>query len=413
MVPLNRFERPALIAGLALVAIHVVDVALRGSATSALGIAVLLAGAAGWIALQPRLSRATRAALGIGFGLAFALTSALGDAAPFFATAAEWDELSGVGATLGGLLLIASGVAALTGPRQHKQGSRARRIGRVSAWIVGAVVVAEVVFIPLVVGVYTVHAPRLPIDDAAVGVKHENVRIPMSDGRKLSAWYIPSHNGAAVVAIHGSSGNRSRVVDHARMLARHGYGVLALDLPGNGESDGRSNGLGSDAQPAVAAAVRWLGARPDVRDGRVGGLGLSLGAELLLDDAASDKQLRAVVADGAERDSDDSKLGYIDGGALKAQHWLTIQAARILSGARPPKPLVDSIARIAPRPVLLIASSARHEIDVNRVYRDKIGTSASLWELPGTTHTKGLSSYPRAYEKRVVDFLDDALRVNR
>ena len=47
------------------------------------------------------------------------------------------------------------------------------------------------------------------------------------------------------------------VADRVEMLARHGYGVLALDLPGNGESQGRSNGLGYNAQPAVAAALDY------------------------------------------------------------------------------------------------------------------------------------------------------------
>ena len=73
----------------------------------------------------------------------------------------------------------------------------------------------------------------------------------MDDGRKLSAWYVPSRNGAAVLVSHGSGGSRGRLPRHVRMLARHGYGVLALDNPGNGESEGHSNGLGDNAQPGA------------------------------------------------------------------------------------------------------------------------------------------------------------------
>jgi alpha-beta hydrolase superfamily lysophospholipase len=39
---------------------------------------------------------------------------------------------------------------------------------------------------------------------------------------------------------HGSGGSRGRLPAHVRMLARHGYGVLALDNPGNGEGEGHS-----------------------------------------------------------------------------------------------------------------------------------------------------------------------------
>ena len=88
-----------------------------------------------------------------------------------------------------------------------------------------------------------------------------------ADGRELSAWYVPSRNRAAVLLDHGSGGSRERAAAHARMLARHGYGVLALDLPGNGESEGHSNGLGDNAQPAVDAGLAYLARRDDVDPG--------------------------------------------------------------------------------------------------------------------------------------------------
>ena len=104
------------------------------------------------------------------------------------------------------------------------------------------------------------------------GSRIEEIRIEMRDGRKLAAWYVPSRNGAAVLLSHGSGGSRGRVPAHVRMLARHGYGVLALDNPGNGESEGHSNGLGDNAQPAIAAGLDYLERRPDVNPKRIAGL---------------------------------------------------------------------------------------------------------------------------------------------
>ena len=108
---------------------------------------------------------------------------------------------------------------------------------------------------------------------------------------------------------HGSGGSRERVAAHVRMLARHGYGVLALDNPGNGESEGHSNGLGDNAQPGVDAAVGWLSRRPDVDPERIAGVGTSLGGEVLLEAAARDPRLRAVVSDGAARPQDSREVG--------------------------------------------------------------------------------------------------------
>ena len=171
-------------------------------------------------------------------------------------------------------------------------------------WLVAAAAFVMLVAIPIGSGLMITHAPRWKIQEASLGIPHEEVTVPTADGRALSAWYVPSRNGAALLVDHGSGGSRERVVAHVRMLARHGYGVLALDLPGNGESEGHSNGLGDNAQPAIDAGLDYLARRPDVDPDRIGGFGLSLGAEVLIQAAAGDLRLRAVVADGGARPQD-------------------------------------------------------------------------------------------------------------
>jgi alpha-beta hydrolase superfamily lysophospholipase len=182
------------------------------------------------------------------------------------------------------------------------------------------------------------------------------------------------------------------------MLARHGYGVLALDLPGNGESDGHSNGLGDNAQPAVDSALAWLARRND----RIAGYGLSMGAEVLLEAAAREPRLQAVVADGAGRPQD------VDAAAAdRISIGLQLLAVRAMSGMRTSGSLKPLVGRIAPRPVLLIASGAPGEIPVNREYRSRGG--AQLWEIPEAPHIGGLRTRPTQYERRVTAFLDEAL----
>jgi hypothetical protein len=255
----------------------------------------------------------------------------------------------------------------------------------------------------------TVHAPRWEIHESAVGIPHEEIRIEMRDGRKLSAWYVPSRNGAAVLLSHGSGGSRGRIPAHVRMLARHGYGVLALDNPGNGESDGHSNGLGDNAQPAIAAGLDYLEGRPDVNPKRIAGFGVSLGGEVLLDAAAHDHRLAAVVSDGATRPVDGDKArpkGTLEG----AVGWLTMRSVRAVSGMKTSPSLIPMMPRIAPRPVLLVAGGGfPDEIAASRLYRDAGGATVQLWELPDTGHTAGLRKHPAAYERRTVGFLDRAL----
>jgi dienelactone hydrolase len=94
---------------------------------------------------------------------------------------------------------------------------------------------------------------------------------------------VPSLNGAAVIAFPG----RSSPVEHVRMLARHGYGVLMLDMRGQGESEGDPNAFGWGSDKDLDAAIALVESRPDVEGGRIGGLGLSVGGELMIEAAAS------------------------------------------------------------------------------------------------------------------------------
>ena len=208
---------------------------------------------------------------------------------------------------------------------------------------------------------------------------------------------------------HGSGGSRGRLPRHVRMLARHGYGVLALDNPGNGESDGHSNGLGDNAQPGLDAGLDYLERRPDVDAGQIAGFGLSLGGEVLLEAASRDRRLAAVVSDGAARPMDANEVmrrGPPTRAAGRAQHAVAPRHLRHEAVALPGR----DDARIAPRPVLLVAAGGVPEEPlVSRLYQRKGGSSVQVWEVPGAAHTGGLRKHPADYEQRTVGFLDAAL----
>ena len=208
---------------------------------------------------------------------------------------------------------------------------------------------------------------------------------------------------------HGSGGSRERVVRHVEMLARHGYGVLALDLPGNGESEGHSNGLGDNAQPALDAALGWLSRRPDVDPDRIAGFGLSLGAEVLIERASKDERLRAIVADGATRPQDAQDV--LDPSVPeRVTGWLALAGVQAVSGMEPSKSLKPMIGKIAPRPVLLVAAGGfEQEIPANRQYKARGGPTTELYEPPDAGHTGGLRKHPAEYERRTIAFLDRAL----
>ena len=212
----------------------------------------------------------------------------------------------------------------------------------------GCLVGAFLVLLPAAIAIVATHKARSPVAAVDLGAPYERVTLKTHDGLKLAAWYVPSRNGAAVIAFPG----RSQPVPHARMLVRHGYGVLLLDRRGEGESEGDYNAFGWGGEADVAAAVGFLRGRSDVDADRIGGLGLSVGGELLLQAAAHTRALRAVVSEGAGVRSLAEHLHTP--GVGRVQRWFSnwvVQtgALTVLSNASPPEDLTELVARISPR----------------------------------------------------------------
>jgi dienelactone hydrolase len=237
---------------------------------------------------------------------------------------------------------------------------------------------------------------------------HEDVTFRSSDGLRLSGWYVPSRNGAAIVVVHGGGGTRAGAVRHARLLARHGYGVLLYDERGRGESEGAPDSIGSTWSHDVAGALAWLERRPDVDPRRIGGLGLSTGAEALLQAAAQRSDLRAVVADGVEARNLSEAARVASASDLP--YWGVLYGAdRILTGARPAPDLGRLVAHLR-APVLLVASGRAEEARFGRVYERRSRGRAQLWQVPDAGHTHALRVHPGEYDARVGGFFARALR---
>ena len=239
---------------------------------------------------------------------------------------------------------------------------------------------------------------------------YEPVTFPASDGLELSGWYRPSENGAAVILVHGGGSDRTGAQAHAELLARHGYGVLLYDARGRGESDGTPNGFGWGWEKDVAGALAFIGKRTDVDPARIGALGLSTGADVVIQVAAERKDVRAVVADGASGRSFDDHLAL---GGLNIRTpllWSMYTAAEVFSGSSPGPPLEDLLPRISPTPLLLISGGkGMYEREFNLSYAEAAREPVELWDLPDVNHTKAIQERPTQYEQRVVSFFDEAL----
>jgi len=410
----GRHELTLFRVGIAVVALHVIDdnYISPQPGTSAgdhlvsglVPLAVL--GLAAWA--SPRLRGGRRGALALVFGV-------LGIAAGIEAVdytrkvGPSGDDFTGLLTIPAGLLLLGLGVVTLWRTRRS-EGNRAWRYTRRLLFGAAGVVVVYALVVPIGLGYVTTHVGRAVVPANKLGVAYENVSFTTSDGLELEGWYVPSRNGAAVIAFPGRKGPQRPT----RMLVRHGYGVLLFDRRGEGDSEGEPNSWGWGGDRDIKAAVAFLQRRRDVEPGRIGGIGLSVGGEMMLDAAADTDSLAAVVSEGAGArmftEEMDEDLPGVDKATIVVPAWLKQASIAVFSNQLPPTNLKELVPRIAPRPLLLIAApNAPTGEDLNRGYFAAAGEPKTLWEIPESRHVGGLSARPREYERRVVGFFDRAL----
>jgi len=273
-------------------------------------------------------------------------------------------------------------------------------------------VLLQFYLLPVTPAVYATNLPPTDVGDATPadrGLAYEEIEFTTSDGVRLSGWYVPSANGAAVALLHGSGSTRSAVLDHAEVLAGNGYGVLLYDDRGHGRSDGDGMDFGWWGDLDLGAAVSYLQTRPDVLADRIGVVGMSMGGEQAVNAAATDDRILAVVAEGVEPrvPADTTPSPGPRGWVEQTVDRIVVSTAALLTDAPMPMPLRDAVTAIAPRPVLLIAGSG--EVEAIRDVAAAAPSTVEMWALPDTPHTQGLADEPDQWEARVVAFLDHAL----
>jgi dienelactone hydrolase len=338
------------------------------------------------------------AAIGLGIGVPHAIKSGLSPLA-----------VIGVVSLFSGLALL---VAAIALPTRGVRGWR-RPLACLAA---GAASVLALY--PLVFAVAATNVPPASLSattPADRGLVYLDVTYRTSDGVTISGWYVPSSNRAAVVLLHGAGSTRSSVLDHAVVLARHGYGVLLADARGHGRSNGRAMDFGWYGDRDLAAAVSYLASRPEVDPAKIGAVGLSMGGEEAVGAAALDRRIRAVVGEGV------TNRTYADKGWLTEAHgfrgwlqqrleWVLYSTTDLLTDAHPPIALRRAVGLAAPRRVLLItAGNVPDEAAAARWIQSASPGSVEVWVVPDTGHTGALHTHPEEWEAMVTAFLDQAL----
>lgn len=317
------------------------------------------------------------------------------------------DDYTGLLSIPAAFLLIGLGVATLWRSRRRDD-ALVWRYGRRLLLAAGMALTAFIFGQAVGVSYVVTHVARSYVPTAELGVPYENVEFKSSDGLRLKGWYIPSRNGAAVISFAGRADTQLR----ARMLARHGYGVLLFDRRGEGESEGDPNLFGWQGERDIHGAVKFLQRRADVDPQRIGAIGLSVGGEMLIEAAAESTALKAIISEGASGRSVRDTL------ANPGTEWPNVigmgvatVATALFTDNVPPATLRSLIPKIGNRSVFFIygEKGQPEEKPANTGFYELARGPKEIWEVPGANHMNGAQAQPREYERRIVAFFDRAL----
>jgi uncharacterized protein len=232
---------------------------------------------------------------------------------------------------------------------------------------------------------------------------------------KVSGWYIPCPGATTTVLV--CPGYRTRMADTLGISAhlwKAGHNVLAFEYYGHGLEVGTPVTLGYREIGDFLGAVAY--AKERAPQNHLGVIAYSMGAAVAIMACARNNDVEALIVDSAFA----SHLSAVDYNFRRAFHlpsapfaWVADYLLWWRAGYRfhQVEPLRD-IARIAPRPILIIHGGKDSIVDP----RDATLLYAAaqepkeLWFLPNADHCGAYFEDRQAYVKKVSDFFDLHLR---
>jgi len=234
-----------------------------------------------------------------------------------------------------------------------------------------------------------------------------------ADGTRLNGWfYEPDQpNGAAVLLLHGVGWNREQLLGYGAALEKAGYRVLLPDLRGHGTSGGFTT-YGVLEEQDVQAWADWMLTRPGVRS--IYGVGVSLGASVLLEGLNREKRFRAVVAEAPYSSFPEIAVERTKRPLPEFVRFLVppfvgtaLAWGRVRYGADLRKASALEAVRRTRTPVLLIHGMSDRGTDASNSVRLAAANPAvtSLWLVPGAGHANVRETARAEYDERMTAWL--------
>lgn len=258
---------------------------------------------------------------------------------------------------------------------------------------------------------------RQPNEETPVdyGLSYEDVTVTNDLGQTLVGWYVPPENGAVVMLQHGYKSRRQWQLNEAKMLYDAGYGALLTTVRAHDESEGELIAFGYYEMADLAAWHDFLLSRDEVNPEKIGMLGVSMGGSLVLQYAAENADIKAIISHSPFSSLDDTvetSVSYF----LNLPDWtvsvivpLVVFWSEQLGGFDSAE--IDAkewIDDISPRPVFLLDAGQDIVVsaDSTELLYDAAQEPAYFWRCPECDHAALDVQRPDEFEACMLGFYD-------
>ena len=256
-----------------------------------------------------------------------------------------------------------------------------------------------------------------PVD---AGLPQEDIVFRTHDGVSLSGWLVAQKRNpkGTVIYLHGVGDCKIGGLALARFLFNKGYNVLLYDSRHHGESGGQFCTYGFYEKRDVSTAIDYLERRRDLKTGRVGIFGTSMGAAVAIQAAAIDNRIAGVVAEASFTDLRTIFVDYQTRIIKLPWHFLrnfAMSRSQVLANfkARLVSP-IDDVARVK-APLLFIHgtkdSFIRYQYS-KRLYENATGLKQLLL-IEGADHNDVWDVGGTKYESAILKFFERTLTEQR
>jgi pimeloyl-ACP methyl ester carboxylesterase len=248
---------------------------------------------------------------------------------------------------------------------------------------------------------------------ADAGLPCEESTLKTAEGISLRCWLIsagPQARGT-VIFLHGVSECSIVGIPMARVLYDRGFNVFLYDSRRHGASGGTYCTYGFYEKHDAGMVISHLESRADLRLGRIGLFGVSMGAAIAIQVAAQDRRVAAVVAesgfatlrtifDDYQKRMIKLPWHYLRNIVIKRSERLAHFKANAVS------PL-DAVADVRV-PLFVIHGTADNLIHPR--YSEMVYARANepreLWLIPGARHNDIAEVGGAEYARRVAEFFE-------